>query len=264
MSENNSFDDLLEHDEEEILRALRMALRMAGFTQEKAAKALGVSLATLRRWLSGQGLTLARLGQLCRLAGVSLSELVGQIDQDASFEPLTLAQEQALTSDSALSTIFFILAAGWPASEGTTAFDIPEDVVEDSIERLHRLALVDRLPGGRVRARLDPRQIWARKPMLRHFDKHVKDHFFNIDYSEGEIIFGMEAVKLSPVGLALVHNLIQRFRADVREIASRDRRDASPDAEWYGVLAVARSFSGLSYRRANDAENGSPKPQETK
>lgn len=248
MSDNYASNELLGHDEEEVLRALRQSLRLAGFTQKKAASALGVSLATLRRWLSGQGLTLLRLGQICRLAGVTLSELVSHAARDANYEPLTLAQEQALTSDPALSTVFFILAAGWPASEATDAYAIPEELVQKSIERLHRLALVDRLPGGRVRARLDPGQVWAREPMRRHFDHYMKEHFFNIDYSAPEVIFGMEPVKLSPVGLALMRNLIERFRADVREIANRDRRETSLPAEWYGVLAVARSLSDLAYR----------------
>lgn len=240
-----------------LLLALREALHRAGYTQVQAAKALGISVATLRRWLAGQGATLANISALCRLAGVGMADLVSQSSGGERYPPLTLAQEQALATDPALSTVFFVIVAGWPPEEATPAFAIPEEMVRICLERLHRLALIDMLAGGRVRARLDPSQIWEREPLRRHFDLHMKKYFFDVDYASPDVRFGMETVKLSPLGMAEVHNLIEEFRRDIRAIATRDRQKTHLPAEWFGVLAIARTLGGLKY----DPAHGQAKPR---
>lgn len=252
MSGESAPDAVLAADMRGMLEALRLALQGAGYTQAKAAAALGVSVATLRRWLGGQGLALENFAGLCALAGVTFSDLAQEAVRHRRYAPLTLAQEQALTADPALSTVFFILAAGWPETEATDAFAIPPELVDESVARLDRLALIDRLPGGRLRARIDLGHLWARKPLLRHFDRHMKRYFFDVDYSSSDVIFGLETVKLSAVGVARVQELIQEFRRKLRDVAERDRLQTRLPTEWYGVLAVARALSGL--RRAPDGD----------
>lgn len=218
-------------------------LRVVGWTQAALATELGVGSATIKRWLHGRGLTVQMLGRLCALAHTSLAELADDSRTKAQErDDLTLAQEEALTRDANLSTIFFLIVNGWPPSEAVEGFRIPADVVERHVERLERLALVDRLPGGRVRAKLRPDHTWQRAPMRRHFEQHMKPMFFSIDYGHPETIFGAETLKLSPVGVAMLRERIEAFRADMRAIATEDRRTATLPGEWYGVLAVARTM----------------------
>lgn len=229
-----------------MLSALRRALRGTGWTQARLAEELGVGSATVKRWLHGRGLSFQTLTRLCQLADTSLSELAGDSRANSQqSDHLTLAQEEALTQDTNLSTIFFLIVNGWPPSEATEAFHIPPDIVERHVSKLERLALVDRLPGGRLRARLSPAHSWQRAPMRRHFERHLKQLFVTIDYGDPATIFGAETVKLSPLGIARVRELIEGFRSQLRAIEQEDRRTATLPAEWHSVLAVARSMRPL-------------------
>lgn len=241
-----SVNDPVEGETAVLLSALRRALRGAGWTQARLADELDVGSATIKRWLHGRGLSFQTLAHLCRLADTTLAELA-DASRVASQESdhLTLAQEEALTQDSSLSTVFFLIVNGWPPSEATEGFHIPPEVVEKQVVRLERLALVDRLPGGRVRARLSPSHAWQRAPMRRHFERHLKQLFVTIDYGDPATIFGAETCKLSPLGVARVRELIERFRADLRSIELEDRRTAALPGEWHAILAVARSMRPL-------------------
>ncbi|WP_246152388.1 helix-turn-helix domain-containing protein [Sphingomonas montanisoli] len=175
-------DDPSVAEMEQMLAQLRRKLRGAGWTQAALANDLGVGPATIKRWLHGRGLTVQMLGRLCALAHTNLAELSDDSrDRTQAQGDLTLAQEEALTRDSNLSTIFFLIVNGWPPAEAVEAFHIPADVVDRHVERLERLALIDRLPGGRVRARLSPTHAWQRAPMRRHFERHMKPMFFSMD-----------------------------------------------------------------------------------
>jgi transcriptional regulator with XRE-family HTH domain len=239
-------DDPVDGEGAAILSALRRTLRGAGWTQALLAAELGVGTATVKRWLHGRGLGFTTLGRLCALAQTSVAELAESSRlTPPEADQLTLAQEEALTRDSNLSTIFFLILNGWPANEATEGFHIPPDTVAVHVEKLERLALVDRLPGGRVRARLRPEHAWQRAPMRRHFERHLKPLFIAIDYGKPDAIFGASMVKLSPLGVARLRERIEAFRRDVQSIESEDRRTATLPAEWHAVLAVGGSMASL-------------------
>lgn len=226
-----------------LLAALRRALKTAGWTQAQLAAELGVGTATIKRWLHGRGLSVEMLTRLSALADTSLANLADDSRVAAQEEDhLTLAQEEALTQDTNLSTIFFLVVNGWPLSEATEGFHIAPDVVERHVGRLERLALIDRMPGGRVRARLSPRHTWQRAPMRRHFERTLKRLFAAVDYGDPATIFGAETVKLSPLGVARLREQIEVFRGEIRAIEIEDRRTAALPAEWHAVLAVASSL----------------------
>jgi len=239
-------DDPAAHENAALLAALRRALSHAGWTQARLAGELDVGSATMKRWLHGRGLSFQTLGRLCALAGTSLFELAENSRVMAQQQDrLTLAQEEALTRDSNLSTVFFLIVNGWPPSEAIEAFHIAEQEVESHVQRLERLALIDRLPGGRLRARLSPTHAWQRVPMRRHFERHLKPLFFTMDYGDPNTIFGAEMIKLSPLGVAQLRERIEAFRGEIRALETEDRRTSSLPGEWYAVLGVARSMKPL-------------------
>jgi transcriptional regulator with XRE-family HTH domain len=249
MTPSETADDPLSDEGAALLDALRRALRRAGWTQGRLAEELGVGTATVKRWLHGRGLGFTTLARLTALADTSLAELTDDGRRDGGDrDRLTLAQEEALTQDAALSTVFFLIINGWPPSEAVDAFHIPAETVERAVARLERLALVDRLAGGRIRARIDPRHSWQRAPMRQHFERHLKQLFFSLDYGDPDTIFGSEMVKLSPIGVARIRDRIEQLRSELRAIARDDQRSAALPGEWFAVLAVARSLKPLIER----------------
>lgn len=239
-------DDPAANENSMLLAALRRGLSSAGWTQARVAKELGVGTATVKRWVHGRGLSFQTLGRLCAMADTTLAELAESSRVTAQQQDrLTLAQEEALTRDSNLSTVFFLIVNGWPPSEATEAFHIAPGEVESHVQRLERLALIDRLPAGRLRARLSPTHAWQRAPMRRHFERHLKPLFFTMDYGDPDTIFGAETIKLSPLGVAQLRERIEAFRGEIRALETEDRRTSSLPGEWYAVLGVARSMKPL-------------------
>ena len=240
-------------DAQRLIATLRRHLKSQGITSARIARELSISEPTAKRWLAGKALTLDRLERLAQLCGHTLSDLARESERpsDGLAQELTLAQEQALLSDEFLALMFFTILSGSPPEETATDFLLPPRMVEAALIRLERLALIDRLPGGRVRARVDRTVIWRKAPMRALFEARMKVQFTTIDYSAPETVYASEMVKLSPKGIAALGELIEEFRRNVQAITRHDRDTAHLPGQWIATLAVMRTLdlSGLDRLR---------------
>src|SRR6202000_3194019 len=91
-----------------LIETLKSLFRSHGLRQADIAAALKLSRTTLKRRLSGQGLTIELLEALCERVDVSLAELVelAAVNQDKRMKRLSLEQENALHADVRLGFIF--------------------------------------------------------------------------------------------------------------------------------------------------------------
>lgn len=237
-----------------LLAALRRHLKSQGLTARQIAGELGIGEATAKRWLTGKGVTLDGLERLAGLGGITLAELARESDRptDGLAHELTLAQEKALLSDEFLALMFFTILAGSPPHETATDFLLPPRLVEAALIRLERLALIDRLSGGRVRPRVDRTIIWRKAPMRSLFEARMKPQFMAIDYSAADAVYASEMVKLSPKGIAALAELIEEFRRNVQALARHDRDTSHLPGTWIATLAVMRAvdLSGLDRLRS--------------
>jgi hypothetical protein len=154
---------------------------------------------------------------------------------------VTLAQEAALIESPLLSFLFFSIMNGWPPSDLHQDFGISTKKIEIMLDRLERLALIDRLPGGRFRSRVDRATMW-RGPMRRHFEQYTKPMFVEMDFSDPQALYAAETAKLSPAGVTRLQELMEQFRRDVQELTEDDRRHSLLPKRWHAILVVARAF----------------------
>ncbi|WP_420383489.1 helix-turn-helix domain-containing protein [Novosphingobium sp.] len=235
-----------------MLAALRRHLRQEGWTVLRIAQALSIGEATAKRWLAGKGVTLDRLDTLARLARLTLGELAREAEDAPSdlAHELTLAQEKALSTNIFLSFLFMALLNGVPPDEIAGDFAVPQRAMDAALARLERLALIDRLRGGRIRVRVDRALVFRKLPLRSLFDTHMKSAFFELDYGDPETCFGSEVLKLSRAGAAQLAELMERYRIDVQALADHDRQTATIGREWYGTLMVMRMLDMSQLRRA--------------
>ncbi|TPE63704.1 XRE family transcriptional regulator [Sandaracinobacter neustonicus] len=239
-----------------VLAELRRQLRGAGYTIKAAAQALGVAEATLKRWLAGHGMTVDKLDDLCLLADTSLPEIIRLIDQPVRLKSqLTLAQETALVSDPFMTLMFFAILGGWSPEELLANVDMPEAEIEQRLSRLERLALIDRLPGGRIRCRIDRKVRWRRHLMGAQFERYVKRQFVELDYSSSQVFYQGEIIRLSLSGYSRLAELIERVRVDTRAIEDEDRHNTRLESNWYVTLFAVRELD-LSRLRAYVVSGG--------
>jgi transcriptional regulator with XRE-family HTH domain len=235
-----------------MLGALRRHLRQEGWTAVRLSAELKVSEATAKRWLAGRGLTLDRFERLAALARMTIADLAREAEEGPQglARELTLAQERALSSDIFLSFLFMAILAGIQPGEITADFTLPSRMMELALLKLERLALIDRLRNGRVRALVDRALVFRKAPLRSLFERHMKQIYFDLDYASPDTVYASEMVKLSDVGAAQLAELIEKLRGEVQALSDRDRETAVLPRKWFGMLSVMRELDLSSVRDA--------------
>jgi hypothetical protein len=232
-----------------LLAALRRNLRRHDLSIRVLAERLDVGEATVKRWLVGKGLTLDRMEQLCGLAGLDIADLAQESRErpDHVSQELTFAQERALSDDALMGFTFIVILGGDDWRDISADFGLPKQLIEDALDRLDKLALIDRLPSGRVRPRIDRNIIWRKTPMRAQFEARMKAQFLDMDFARPEAVYASDILKLSDQGAAMLAELIEQHRREIHALADEDRRKTKLPRKWYGYLSAARALdmSGL-------------------
>lgn len=235
---------LTDSEGQAIIRALRRHLKREGWTARRLAAHFSIGEATAKRWLAGRGLTLDRLGTLAALCRLSIAELARETERPPAglAQELTLAQERALSGDIFLAFLFMTILGGDSPHDVAEDFHVPPREIDAALARLERLALIDRLPGGRVRARVDRAIAWRKTPMRALFETQMKPQFLAMDFGAEDAVYASELLRLSPVGAARLAEMIEQHRRDVQAMAAADRDESHLPRRWYGMLCAARAL----------------------
>lgn len=232
-----------------LLRTLKELYRGRGLRHEDVATALDISKMTVKRYLSGKGLSLAILERLCQLADISLlelSELATQSDQ-ASMQPLSAAQENALAENQGLAFLLHLLMTGWTPSEIQAELQMADHVLVGTLGHLDRLGFIDLLPGNKVRLRTIRHIHWAHNHRLKSsFDRHLKQHF-NKGFDHPDVVWRYRLVKLSHASVLRLEALFEEWSRTADALSQDDRKLPADQCRWHGVLVAAQpvDLSGL-------------------
>lgn len=227
-----------------LVQALRRHLRREGWTARRIAAQFAIGEATAKRWLAGKGLTLDRLQRLSALCGLTFADLARETEQPPEdlAQELTLAQERALSADPFLAFLFMAILGGNAPSELADDFAIPLRHMDAALNRLERLALIDRLASGRVRPLVDRAIAWRKSPMRSLFETQMKPHFLAMDFAAEDTVYASEILRLSALGAARLAELIEKHRRDMQALAEADRHQSHLPRAWYGALCAARQL----------------------
>lgn len=235
-----------------MLGALRQHLRRDGWTARRLAGHFAIGEATAKRWLAGKGLTLDKLDRLAELCGLTLADLAREAERPAEglAQELTLAQERALSADIFLAFLFMTVLGGNKPEEIARDFNVPARDMDAALLRLERLALIDRLGGGRVRPLIDRSIVWRKTPMRALFEEHMKPQFMAMDFAAQDAVYASDVLKLSAQGAAMLAELIEQHRREVQSLAERDREETRLPRQWYGMLSAMRKLDTSRLDRA--------------
>lgn len=225
-----------------LLAALRQHLRQQGWTARRIAQHFGIGEATAKRWLAGKGLTLDKLDAMAKLCELTLADLAREVDRSPTglASALTLAQEKALSTDIFLAFLFMTILGGNSPQEIADDFSVRQHDMDEALLRLERLALIDRLPGGRVRPLVDRAIVWRKSPMRTLFETHMKPQFVSMDFVAEDAVYAAQIMKLSAQGAAMLAEAIELHRRDIQALAEQDREVSNLPRRWYGMLCAAR------------------------
>lgn len=224
-----------------LLQALKKAFRERGIRQTDIAARLGVSEATVRRYLGGKGLTLATLEQLCRIADIRILDLAEMAlnGEQGLIHRLSVAQEAGLAQNVMRAFVFYLLRYGWQVPEIQAECGLDEAEMILHLVELDRLGLVRLMPNNKVRVLTVKYPDWHEGgPVRRTFDRSARKVFAHMDYNGPDALWEMETVKLSPISMIQLHLLMKDFVASVRALALDDRRQRRAQTEWHAVISA--------------------------
>lgn len=164
-----------------LMAALRRRLQAAGLTQEEAARRLGVSLPTLKRWLAGKAVTIDQLKRICDLIGVQVAEVALEIESGLpAQEYYTEEQEEYLALNPDALAFFDLLSRGRSVRYIAKEFNLAPKSAERYLSALDKIHLIDWLPGNKVRLRLSGEPVWAKDgPLARRFKSEILSQFLS-------------------------------------------------------------------------------------
>ncbi len=208
-----------------LVDALKRVLKERGMTYADVAAALGISHASVRRTFAQRSFTLARIDEICELAGVDFLALARMADEMRPAMPATLtdAQEQALVDEPLALFCFHLALGGWTVERIEADYAIDQTQLIPALLKLERIGLIQLLPGNIIRL-MTARSIgWRRGgPMRRFFDRRVKEEFLQYDFSAPGSIWEFEIGELSDASRALLERRLASLFREVRDLIARD------------------------------------------
>jgi transcriptional regulator with XRE-family HTH domain len=217
--------------------ALKNLLKSAGITYADAARALGLSEASVKRLFAERSFTLKRLETLCELAGADLVELVRFVDDARERRTeLTETQEQALAGDIGLLLAAICVLNRYRFEDVARDYAFTTSELQQKFAQLDRLGIIELQPHNRYRLQVARGLRWrSNGPIERYFVSSIFSSFIDRKLIRAEDRFRFSWGTISS-------ETAQRIREKLKSLADEFNAAADKDAQ----LPLDRRFgSGL-------------------
>lgn len=211
---------------EDLLKALKRALRGRGINYAHVAGELGLSESSVKRMFASGHFTLRRLQKVCGLAGLEIGDLAAIADDlKRDIDQLSEEQESILVDDPKLLLVAFLLLNHWTVDKIVESYDIGELEIVRLLAKLDRMKIIDLLPENRVRVRLSRTFSWRPNgPIQKLFENQVQTEFFRSRFDgPGELRLVLNGM-ISDQSINLLHQHMRRLASEFEHCVSEDRK----------------------------------------
>ncbi|HET9668893.1 MAG TPA: helix-turn-helix transcriptional regulator [Casimicrobiaceae bacterium] len=244
-------------DTHAIVDALKKLLKTRGLTYAAVAQRIGLSEASMKRLFAEETFSLLRLGQLCDVLEIDFFDLAKLArGRSEVVREMSEAQEAALAADAKLLGVFYLLLSDWSAADILAGYVIEPPELTRLLVRLDRLALIELLPGDRIRLKV-PKHVRLRfgGPIQRRHGKRVLDEFIAAEFDRVGGHFRFEYRELSKTSFALLTRRLERVTAEFLEFAELDASLPARRRESVGLVVAMRPWAlslvtGLTPRKS--------------
>lgn len=224
-----------------ILQALKKLLKKKGLRYQDVADALKVSKVTVRRYLSGRGLTVDALERLCSVLGITLADLIDVVRDSrmTNSNHLTPSQEDTLVAEPFLVVLFTLLMRGWSPGQLQTEFDLTESELNGYLLKLDRLKLIELHPFGRVRLLIgQPYQVAPRGPLIKGFNRYIRDDLYKVDVMGPEVAFQYTYLKVSSATRQHLTKMLGDLLVTAEQMSAADRNLPKDVTSWQNLFIL--------------------------
>jgi hypothetical protein len=233
-----------------LVDALKRMLKGRAITYAMVASGLGLSEASVKRMFARRDLTLQRLEDVCRVAGIDFGELAREATAESpGTTHLTVEQEKEIVSDPKLMLIALCAAGHWTLEQIVDTYDIPRAECIRCLARLDRHRIIELGPGNRIRPLVSRTFSWLPDgPLQRHFRSRVESEFLSSKFHRPGELFLFVNGMLSRRSTADLIARMRRVAGDFADLHASDR--TLPLAERHGtsVLLAVRPWEPRAFR----------------
>jgi transcriptional regulator with XRE-family HTH domain len=204
---------------QQLIDALKRALKAHGLTYSDVAGHLRLSEANVKRLFSKRGFTLERLDQVCQMMGMEISDLVQEMNERAgasAISALTLEQEAQIAGDIELLLVTVCVLNRWSMRDIIERFHLTEPQCIQHLAKLDRLRLIELLPKNRVKVLVARNFKWQENgPIQRFFQEKIEAEFFSSRFDRQDerliVVNGMLAESSNLVFQRKMEHLAREF-----------------------------------------------------
>jgi transcriptional regulator with XRE-family HTH domain len=232
-----------------LVAELKRALREQGLTYVAVARALNLSIATIKRRFARGDFSLERFERICELAGVGLRELLERAEErSAPTRQLTLTQEREIVADPRLFLVTWLVLNRTPFEEITRSYRFTERELLACFIRLDRLKVIELQPGNRVRLLVSRRFSWrAGGPVQRYLHERLLREFLASAFTAAQEEFVFHGARMSREVLAQLKRVQQNAARECMELIEQDR--SAPEGRIGAAFVLALrpwSYTGFA------------------
>ncbi|MYM28994.1 helix-turn-helix domain-containing protein [Duganella sp. CY15W] len=232
-----------------LLQVLRTQMRAAGVTYKMLAERISMSESSVKRMFGQQDMSLSRLAQICKAAGVPMEDVLrGAADATPQADRLTLPQEKSLLANPNLLLMAICCLGHWTLEQVLETYTLTEPECIVLLAELDRLGVIELKPMNRYRLRVSNAFRWLPDgPVQQFFREHAVDDYFSGSFDgAGETLMCLPARLSLPSALELVGR-IQQLAGELSRLHQSDRRLAPQERDGFTLLVGFRSWEFTAF-----------------
>lgn len=205
----------------DFLNVIRLRMKALRYTYDDAAKALGVSLPTVKRLFTGEDVPFSRVASLAAWLEMSWKDLSELVEQDAlASHAFTDAQETFFAENPAyLAYLFALHQKKLTPAKIAEAHKLSRVSTNKYLTTLEKLGVVERLSDDRVRVRLNGAISWPDDGPLaaavtRRMIRRLAESAISKMGTASDAFVHLRGVRLS-------RDDYERFRAELKELSRK-------------------------------------------
>jgi len=224
----------------QVIAGLKAVLKERGLTYADVAKALGLSVASVKRLFSTGAFTLDRVDRICELAGMELSELLERAHElTRPTNKLSVAQEREIVADPKLFLVTWLVLNRTQFDEIVKDYRFSERELLRHLIKLDRLKIIELQPGNKVRVLVSRHFAWrAGGPVQAYIHQRLLKEFLAAHFVDAHDEFAFHGGSVTQNALAQLKRVLQNASRECAEIVDRDRTAIAPRSGAAFLLAL--------------------------
>lgn len=228
---------------DQFLVSLKKSLKAKNILYKDIAQALGLSESSVKRILSNKSLSLERLEEICRVAELSLADIIksAKMDEGSRVRTFSAEQEKALADNARLLHFFMMLQEDKTPQKIEKEYEISSAEVKKYLFQLDRLNLIELHPRDRIKTQDGFIRFNRNGALGKALFAQTKTTYLNHDFAGNHDFITFSFMGLSQTTMLKYKARFEKLIVEMQE-ESRFETDQNIPQQDMGILVAYRPW----------------------